>query len=369
MNELLKNQRNIFVAISSGILLLVIIWYFGFHQSIAAAYSDIQQSQKSLASKHNKYRRMESEIINIRDEWYSLNEEFEIVIRRIPDKSFIDNVSNVLYNMIKNNGLSIISYSPSNIAIDKKTIILPESEDEIIIEKIPIDITISGSFLNFGKLLDNMTESQYRLTASNIDISQKGNSPKQVIKFISYAYFQTAIKKKYIAETVKPKSKIKNPKPKEPELTSTKIKDRPEDAPENIPDWMFEPATEPIVESETAQKTDIQTQKNGKKMDLVQKPNTRANDPKTTKKRVWTGIGKNPYDIIEVNTKELSPELVGKITERILIQLNDNAYIIDDLKFMIDDYNSNYADVIQLLLENNTIAYNDNKELYIVNVE
>ena len=347
MNELLKNQRNIFVAISSGILLLVIIWYFGFHQSAAAAYSDIQQSQKSLTSKRNKYRRMESEIINIRDEWYSLNEEFEIVIRRIPDKSFIDNVSNVLYNMIKNNGLSIINYSPSNIAIDKKTIIMPESEDEIIIEKIPIDITINGSFLNFGKLLDNMTESRYRLTASNIDIAKKNNSSEQVIKFISYAYFQTAVKKEYIAETVKPKSKIKNPKPKEPELTSTNI--RPEDAPENIPEWMFEPATEPIVESETTRKTDIQTQKKTKKKNLVQRSNTKVNNQK--------------------NSKDLSPERVGKITDKILRQLKRSAYILDDLKFMIDDYNSNYTDVIQLLLENNTIAYNDKNELFIVNVE
>jgi Tfp pilus assembly protein PilO len=347
MNELLKNQRNIFVAISSGILLLVIIWYFGFHQSAAAAYSDIQQSQKSLTSKRNKYRRMESEIINIRDEWYSLNEEFEIVIRRIPDKSFIDNVSNVLYNMIKNNGLSIINYSPSNIAIDKKTIIMPESEDEIIIEKIPIDITINGSFLNFGKLLDNMTESRYRLTASNIDIAKKNNSSKQVIKFISYAYFQTAVKKEYIAETVKPKSKIKNPKPKEPELTSTNI--RPEDAPENIPEWMFEPATEPIVESETTRKTDTQTQKKTKKKNLVQRSNTKVNNQK--------------------NSKDLSPERVGKITDKILRQLKRSAYILDDLKFMIDDYNSNYTDVIQLLLENNTIAYNDKNELFIVNVE
>ena len=347
MNELLKNQRNIFVAISSGILLLVIIWYFGFHQSIAAAYSDIQQSQKSLASKRNKYRRMESEIINIRDEWYSLNEEFEIVIRRIPDKSFIDNVSNTLYNMIKNNGLSIISYSPSNIAIDKKTIILPESEDEIIIEKIPIDITINGSFLNFGKLLDNMTESRYRLTASNINIAKKNNSSKQVIKFISYAYFQTGVKKEYIAETVKPKSNIKNPKPKEPELTSTNI--RPEDAPENIPEWMFEPATEPIIESETTRKTDTQTQKKTKKKNLVQRSNTKVNNQKIS--------------------KDLSPERVGKITDNILRQLNRSAYILDDLKFMIDDYNSNYTDVIQLLLENNTIAYNDKNELFIVNVE
>jgi hypothetical protein len=269
--------------------------------------------------------------------------------------------------MIKNNGLSIISYSPSNIAIDKKTIIMPESEDEIIIEKVPIDITISGSFLNFGKLLDNMTDSQYRFTASNIDIAKKGNSAKQVIKFISYAYFQTAVKKEYIAETVKPKSKIKKPKPKEPELTSTNI--RPEDAPENIPEWMFEPATEPIVESETIRKTDTQTQKMTQKENLVQKPNTKVNNPKTTKTRVWTGNGKKPYDIIEVDTKKLSPELVGKITETILIQLNHNSYILDDLKFMIDGYNSNYTDVIQLLLEKNTIAYNDNKELYIVNIE
>ena len=349
MNELLKNQRNIFVAILSGIFLLLLIWYFGFHQSLAAAYSDIQQSQKSLASKLNKYRRMESEIINIQDEWYSLNEEFEIVIRQIPDKSSIDNVSNVLYSMIKNNGLSVISYSPSNIAIDKKTIIMPESEDEIIIEKIPIDITINGSFVNFGKLLENMTESQYRFTASNIDIAQKGNSPKQVIKFISYAYFQTAVKKGYIAETVKPKSKIKNPKPKEPELTSTKVKDRPEDAPENIPDWMFEPATEPIVNSETTLKTNAKTQKIAKKKNLVQKSNTKVNNPK--------------------NSKDLSPERIGKIADKILKQLNRSPYILDDLKFMIDDYNSNYTDVIQLLLENNTIAYNDNNELFIVNVE
>ncbi len=349
MNELLKNQRNIFVAISSGILLLVLIWYFGFHQSLAAAYSDIQQSQKSLASKRNKYRRMESEIINIRDEWYSLNEEFEIVIRRIPDKSSIDNVFNVLYSMIKNNGLSVISYSPSNIAIDKKTIIMPESEDEIIIEKIPIDITINGSFVNFGKLLENMTESQYRFTASNIDIAQKRNSAKQVIKFISYAYFQTAVKKEYIAETVKPKSKIKNPKPKKQKLTSTKKLDRPENAPGNIPDWMFEPATEPIVKTEATRKTETKTQKMTKKKNLVQKSNTKVN--------------------IQKISKDLSPERVGKITDKILRQLNRSAYILDDLKFMIDDYNSNYTDVIQLLLENNTIAYNDKNELFIVNVE
>ena len=36
---------------------------------------------------------------------------------------------------------------------------------------------------------------------------------------------------------------------------------------------------------------------------------------------------------------------------------------------MIDDYDPNYDNVIQFLLKNNTIAYNDKNELFIVNVE
>jgi len=74
-------------------------------------------------------------------------------------------------------------------------------------------------------------------------------------------------------------------------------------------------------------------------------------------------------NINQNKSKELSPERAGKITETILTQLNHNTYILDDLKFMIDDYDSNYDNVIQFLLKNNTIAYNDKNELFIVNVE
>ena len=348
MGDLLKNQRNLFVAIFSGMILMVSIWYYGFHQSLASAYTDMKKSQKSLVSKRNQYRRMESEIINIQDEWDILNDEFETVIRRIPDKLSFDNVSNALYNMMKNNGLSIKNYSPSNIAIDKKTILIPESGDEIIIEKIPFDIEVKGTFVNFGKFLETMSESRYRLTASNIDIVQKGNSPAQIIKFISYAYFQTAVYHKPVVNVTKPKPIKKSTSKKLAKASSKKI-DRPKDAPDDVPDWMFEPATEPIVESGSTQKSETKTQKKTNKKNLPQKSDTKNNN--------------------QIKSKELSPERVGKITETILTQLKHSAYILDDLKFMIDDYDPNYADVIQLLLENNTIAYNDKNELFIVEVE
>ena len=103
---------------------------------------------------------------------------------------------------------------------------------------------------------------------------------------------------------------------------------------------MFEPATESIVKTEATRKTETKTQK---------KANTKNNNQK--------------------KSKELSPERASKITETILTQLNHSTYILDDLKFMIDDYDPNYDNVIQFLLKNNTIAYNDKNELFIVNVE
>ena len=140
----------------------------------------------------SKFRRMESQIIDLEAEWDNINSQFEMVIDKIPDKRLFDNVTDFLYSMIVNQGLKIQSFSPSNAAIEKKTILVPETGGEITIEKVPIDITLRGSFINFGQLLESMKTGKYRLTASNIEILQKQKASAQTIKLISYAYFQSS---------------------------------------------------------------------------------------------------------------------------------------------------------------------------------
>jgi len=347
MVALLKNQRNLFIAIAGGILLIVVIWYYGFHQSLSSAYTDIKKSQKSLKSMRNKYKRMENEIVRIQNEWDILNDEFEKVIQRIPDKSSFDRVTDALYAMLKNNGLSIKNWKPSNIAIDKKTILIPESEDEIIIEKIPIDIEVKGSFVNFGKFLETMTQSRYRLTASNIDIEQKGASSSQTIKFISYAYFQTEVKKKSIAKATKPKTSPKKTTSKKVTKPPSNQIDRPEDAPDDVPDWMFEPITE------TEKSANIASEKNSK-------PAKINNEWLAPKK-----VDKNKDDIFPNSSNDREVE----ITNKIITLLNSGPYTLEDLKFMIDDYDSEYSIILQYLIDNKSIAYNDNDELVLVNTE
>tara|TARA_B100000003_G_C10880068_1_gene350801 strand:+ start:68 stop:1102 length:1035 start_codon:yes stop_codon:yes gene_type:complete len=225
MKQLLKNQRNISIILFLSVIISMVLWYYGFHQNLSYDYNIIKKSKNNLTSKRDKYKRMKNEISSIQEEWDFLNEEFETVIKRVPNKTNFDNVSNSLYNLIKNSGLSIINYSPSRLAIDKKTIILPDGNDQIIIEKIPIDIEVRGSYVSFGQCLESMAESRYRLTASHIEILKKSKEPEQAIKFIAYAYFQSyASKTSSMAQKPTKKQKVKEKIiPKKKPQTQSKI--------------------------------------------------------------------------------------------------------------------------------------------------
>ena len=75
----------------------------------------------------------------------------------------------------------------------------------------PIDITLRGSFIDFGQLLESMKTGRYRLTVSNIDIAQKRSSPSQTIKFISYGYFQSMSSGNRLAQNKTPIIKKNKP--------------------------------------------------------------------------------------------------------------------------------------------------------------
>jgi hypothetical protein len=200
---------------------------------------------------------MAGKIRSLTEELNLLNEDFESLIVSMPKKSSYDKITTALFNLVQKNGLKIKDFSPSNFALETNSIINPNTGEEIVIEKRPIDIEVTGSFIDFGRLLDSMLESFYRFTASDIDIEKEGSGINQRIKFIAYVYLHEITYSPSIAkETIisKPK-KIQKPKikpvvkKKEELLVKEKNTNRPNDAPEDIPDWMFEPITEaePVI--------------------------------------------------------------------------------------------------------------------------
>tara|TARA_Y100001968_G_scaffold322206_1_gene357876 strand:+ start:285 stop:1538 length:1254 start_codon:yes stop_codon:yes gene_type:complete len=260
IQQLINNQRYLSIAIFGSLISFLSLWYFLFYQNINREYSDSQRTKEKINNELKRYRSMHSQLPSMESEWEELNNEFQIVIDRIPDKRLFTNVTDYLYSMIINNGLKIINYSPSNIAIEKKKIYIPDLEDEILVEKIPIDITLKGSFLSFSKLLEDMQDSRYRLTSSDIGIKQKESSLTQSINFIAYAYFQTSKNKKISPKPQKIQKNEPTELPKKAKSVTSKsnidadnIVDNkivvPDDL-ENVPEMWLEPATEPIDDLE-----------------------------------------------------------------------------------------------------------------------
>ena len=256
IQQLINNQRYLSIAIFGSLITFLSLWYFLFYQNINKEYSDSQRTKENINNELKRYRSMHSQLPSMESEWEELNNEFQIVIDRIPDKRLFTNVTDYLYSMIINNGLKIINYSPSNIAIEKKKVYIPDLEDEILVEKIPIDITLKGSFLSFSKLLEDMQDSRYRLTSSDIGIKQKESSLTQSINFIAYAYFQTSKNKKISPKPQKIQKNEPTELPKKAKSVTSKsnidadnIVDNkivvPDDL-ENVPEMWLEPATEPI---------------------------------------------------------------------------------------------------------------------------
>ena len=256
MENFLKNQKYLAITIFSILLIISSSWYFIIQKNLKTKHKKSKQIKNSLSSQVIKYKNMQSQIKTMQGDWEALNDEFQTVIERIPDKRIYESVTDYLYSLIINHGLKIQNYSPSNAAIDKKDIFIAETGEELLIEKIPIDITVKGSFISFGQLLESMLTSQYRLTASNIEVAQKDLATSQTIKFISYAYFQTVknqsklIKRKpFTKNNLISEKKVTPLKKAEAEKAVDKTVQINSDSLEGVPEMWLEPATEPIDDS------------------------------------------------------------------------------------------------------------------------
>ena len=289
MQQFFKSQKNVFIFLFGSIIVGFFSWYGLIHKNLSKEYESIARSKNQLDRDIAKYRSMQSQIYNLEDEWAGLNNNFKNMMTKIPNKSLFENVADYLYSMIINHGLKIDNFSPSNSAIDKKIIFMPESGDELLVEKIPVDIILQGSFINFGQLLESMLSSQYRLTVSDIGINKSSGSYSQTIKLISYIYVQSIKSRKQPANIVSSNQKINDKPITDAKVSEKEIKEAVKSIDENIkiadslkdvPEMWLEPATEPIDQSAQIEISSSIEKDNNKKKPTRKKESKKKVDSK-----------------------------------------------------------------------------------------
>ena len=363
IDKILKNQKYLFGAIFGGFTLVFMCWYFLVQKGLSEEYSKTKREKKSLSSKIAQSKRLKTKMSSLESEWDLLSDELETIINRIPDKRLYDSVIDYVYTLIINKGLVVQNFSASKATIDRKTLLMPENGDEVIIEKVPIDIVLRGSFLNFGKLLETMKNGKYRLTAVNIDINQKKAGGAQEISLICFAYFKT-IKRGKVAQNVLPKVKKvvqNNPRVdnqsdiKESEIASVidvKKTSLP-DSIEGVPEMWLEPATEPVEES-TQEVAYIEEKKITKKEIKKAKIEVKSEDKPIQKEDV-----KSP----ETENVQLSSNTIEILNSKVCKKVKNNQPLYPGKRFP-SDIGKVYC---HSLLNNHTGKYKDIYHVWYMN--
>ena len=185
----MDKQRNLFIGVIAFVLLSCAGWYFMYFSGLNNSLENLSNSYNQLKSEKSKYSQIKNKFPSIEKEWTELKEELTALINKIPTDSQFDNVTKMLFSLMEKNKLAIDNFNPSLAPLDEKQIIVPETKETLIVEKYPIDVELRGSFIDFGNFLDQLSNTNYYLTISNIQISQNPyNEGEQKISFISYIY-------------------------------------------------------------------------------------------------------------------------------------------------------------------------------------
>ena len=269
ITKLYKNPSFLFIGLSLLFIVFLILWYFLFYKGLSQNYEISKDLENDVSKELKKYKNMQSKINDMEKSWSELNNDFQYQINRIPDKRLYEAVNDYLYSSIIDYELKIINFSPSNVPIQKENIYLPELDQNITVEKIPIDISLKGSFIDFNQFLEKLMQREYKFTSSDVEIVQSSTAAEQTINLIAYAYFQSS--KKILK---KESLKIGKNEPSKNKITQIKQKKDKQvndiadgnvvlnDDMGDIPEMWLEPATEPIENlkeqpKETKDKTNI----------------------------------------------------------------------------------------------------------------
>ena len=184
----MQKQRNLFIGTIAFVIVATLFWYLIYYNNLKNSLNEMTASYDRIENENRKYSQLEKKIPMIEKEWNQLKNELTAMLDKIPPSATYDNISKMLYSLIQQNNLVILTYNESVVAIDEKEILIPDTKERLVIEKYPIDIELQGNFLNFGNFLDQLSYTNYHLTTSNMRVAQNTYNDDQDISFISYIY-------------------------------------------------------------------------------------------------------------------------------------------------------------------------------------
>ncbi|MFQ6614502.1 MAG: type 4a pilus biogenesis protein PilO [Fidelibacterota bacterium] len=164
-----------FLALIAG----VVAWYFFMYQAQVNKIKSVQAEISKLNRQLNRSNVSINSLPDLKNSVSSMVEEFDSLSIKLPTK---DQVSTMVSEIVK-------AALTEDLTIDKITPAIQamlESPDYFV--KVPIEIEINGSYLNFGRFMEALYQLPFHIYVSNLALNRGDDHLSIIAKMDAYFY-------------------------------------------------------------------------------------------------------------------------------------------------------------------------------------
>ena len=183
-----EKQKTLSFTIVFLLLTSTALWYFLIQKELNVNISTLSNSEKTLNKSISDYKRLRDQLTPLQNEFLAQNTKFMNLLKRIPSITDKNESFEYFRNLLGANYFKIKNYRPYTNPIEEKKLVLTDSKNEITIQKIAVDVELTGDYITFGQFIDDLSDLPILVNLSEVELARGKN---QQISFLGYLYFQS----------------------------------------------------------------------------------------------------------------------------------------------------------------------------------
>jgi len=185
-----KVQQQKIIILSVIVIALFLSWLFVVSIPLSAQYTQITSQLDRLEKSNEGIRSLQNKLSSLRDRNNKSAAHYQDLLKKIPNRDQYFAATESIRMLTAEHNLKLEQFSPSTIPIELGGGSGDNSTGEVIIDKYPTDVGLTGGYLNFGHFLDDLEKLPYLFAVENIMLEPTKSQDSLSISIIIYTYIQ-----------------------------------------------------------------------------------------------------------------------------------------------------------------------------------
>lgn len=180
-------QRNLII-FSVIVLALFLTWLFVINMPYNAQYSQISSQLSEIEKFNAEIRSIAQNVSLLSERKNKSTQRYQDLLKKIPTRDRYLTATETIRMLIAEHNLKLDLFTSSTIPLELEGGAGNNPMGDVIIDKYPTDVGLTGDYLDFGHFLDDLEKLPYLFAVENIMIQPAESQDSLIISIIIYTY-------------------------------------------------------------------------------------------------------------------------------------------------------------------------------------